>query len=199
MDHDREYNLTLVAIGGNLASQKDSPIELVQQGLAAVRALAVDDFRASRLFRTPAFPLGSGPDFVNAAMSFFSDMDPQTLLEALHEIEAAAGRTRAQRWEARLLDLDLLAVGGEVLPDGAGFRHWAGLDQAAQQSAAPQELILPHPRLHERSFVLMPLLDVAPDWLHPVLGRSVRQMCAALPAAEVAQVVPIAPGAAWTA
>ena len=67
--------------------------------------------------------------------------------------------------------------------DRTGFEAWRGLTPEAQQSRAPDRLILPHPRLHERAFVLVPLADVAPDWVHPVLGRSVQQMLDDLPQA----------------
>jgi 2-amino-4-hydroxy-6-hydroxymethyldihydropteridine diphosphokinase len=136
----------------------------------------------SRLFSTPAFPPGSGPDYVNAALAVATDLDPEALLGRLHAIEEAFGRRRALRWGPRSLDLDLIAVDDAILPDRATFDAWAALPLAEQMTRAPDRLILPHPRLHERAFVLVPLLDVAPDWRHPVIGRSVREMCAALPA-----------------
>jgi len=78
-----------------------------------------------------------------------------------------------------------------VLPDPAGFRHWLDLPPEAQSREAPDRLILPHPRMQDRAFVLVPLADVAPDWRHPVLGRTVTQMRDALPAGLLAEVVPL--------
>jgi 2-amino-4-hydroxy-6-hydroxymethyldihydropteridine diphosphokinase len=78
-----------------------------------------------------------------------------------------------------------------VLPDAATYQRWRDLPMAQQRSEAPDQLILPHPRLHERAFVLVPLCDVAPDWVHPVSGLSVAEMCAALPQGESAAVVPL--------
>lgn len=147
--------------------------------------------RVSRFFRTPCFPAGAGPDYVNAAIEVQTDLPPQTLLARLHDVEARFARVRDQRWGMRTLDLDLIATGGQVLPDAAGFARWQRLALEAQMQQAPGQLILPHPRLQDRSFVLVPLADIAPDWHHPVLQKTVVEMLADLPAEQVAEVVPL--------
>jgi 2-amino-4-hydroxy-6-hydroxymethyldihydropteridine diphosphokinase len=113
------------------------------------------------------------------------------ILAILHETELLFGRKRESRWGMRTLDLDLIALGDAVLPDAATQAQWRGLDPEAQRRLAPDRLILPHPRLQDRSFVLVPLADVAPDWRHPVLGLTVREMLAARPVAERSEVVPL--------
>lgn len=90
-----------------------------------------------------------------------------------------------------MLDLDLLAVGDLICPDIARYRDWAGLGLQDQMRLAPGELILPHPRMHERAFVLVPLMDIAPDWRHPVLGKTVAEMHAALDPADLAEIWPV--------
>ena len=90
-----------------------------------------------------------------------------------------------------LRPLDLLASGGAVLPDAATARAWMALAPDRQGTEAPDALVLPHPRLHERGFVLAPLAEIAPDWVHPLLGLSVRQMLAALSAAALDGIVRI--------
>ena len=91
----------------------------------------------------------------------------------------------------RTLDIDLLALGDSVLPDAETQDNWRGLDPALQARRAPDRLILPHPRLQDRAFVLVPLADVAPGWVHPRTGQSVAAMLGVLPEADVAQVKPL--------
>jgi 2-amino-4-hydroxy-6-hydroxymethyldihydropteridine diphosphokinase len=92
-------------------------------------------------------------------------MEPEALLTALQAIEARWGRTRGLPNAERTLDLDIIAIGTMCRRDA--------------------NLVLPHPRAHERAFVLCPLLDVAPDWVHPVSGRSARDLLAALPPQDI--------------
>lgn len=185
------FNTTiLIALGANLYRDGVSPAhtfvcafdEMVNEGL---RLRAV-----SRFFRSPAFPAGSGPDYVNACAMAQTTLTPDAALAALHRIEARLGRVRQGRWGARGIDLDLLAAGDAVLPDPATQAHWRALPLEEQMRLAPDRLILPHPRLADRAFVLIPLAEIAPAWRHPVSGMTVAQMAAALPEAEKAALVP---------
>ena len=182
---------TLIALGSNEESVWGNARVTVQKAMLRVSELAVSAPICSMLYTTPAFPAGSGPAFVNAVMTFDAELSPHDMLAALHKIEAAAGRTRATRWGQRTLDLDLIAMGAQVLPDAETFDMWRNLPLDAQTKQTPDTLILPHPRLQDRSFVLVPMVDVAPDWMHPVLGRTARELCAALPTKDRASVVPI--------
>ena len=113
------------------------------------------------------------------------------MLAILHDIEADFGRARGERWAQRPLDMDLIAVDQFVLPDVTSFRAWRDLSLDLQKVRTPDRLILPHPRLQDRSFVLVPMADVAPDWVHPVTGLSILQMRDALDPADLATVVAI--------
>jgi 2-amino-4-hydroxy-6-hydroxymethyldihydropteridine diphosphokinase len=114
--------------------------------LPATRVLA-----RSRLYSTPPWGVLEQPEFVNAAVSIETALAPHDLLEAMLAIELAAGRVRGgERWGPRTLDLDLLHVGGMALGD--------------------ERLTLPHPRMAERAFVLLPLNDIAPTLVLPGLG-----------------------------
>ncbi|MFB2594280.1 2-amino-4-hydroxy-6-hydroxymethyldihydropteridine diphosphokinase [Paracoccus sp. p4-l81] len=194
---DGAKSRALVALGGNLDGADGSPpAVMLCRAVAALSNLAGGRLRAvSRFYRTPAFPAGSGPDYVNACAALDWPGTGDDLLAALHRIEAELGRDRsgAARWQSRVVDLDLLALGGLIRPDPATEAHWRGLPVAARGQIAPPVLILPHPRLSERGFVLVPLADIAPRWTHPATGLTVAAMLAALPVDEVAAIAPLWP------
>ncbi|MBS8226223.1 2-amino-4-hydroxy-6-hydroxymethyldihydropteridine diphosphokinase [Vannielia litorea] len=181
----------LIAAGSNAASPFGSPNVTVVSAFSALEGESFSIVAKSRLFETPAFPPGNGPDFVNAAALVETTLTPEAVLERLHEVEAAHGRVRERRWGPRTLDLDLIAWGDAVCPDRPTWRRWAGLSAQSAAQETPRELILPHPRLAERAFVLVPLAEVAPDWAHPVTGLTVAEMAAALPEAARAEVRPL--------
>ena len=180
-----EAKLAFIALGSNLSSSAGSPCETLRHALRALSRVPDLSLRAvSRFYATPAFPAGGGPDYVNACALLHSRLPARDLLALLHRIEADLGRTRHERWAARGIDLDLLALDDQIAPDAATQDGWRALPPERQRVEAPDQLILPHPRLQDRAFVLVPLADIAPDWRHPRLGLAVVQMLAALPAAD---------------
>ncbi|MEJ6404385.1 2-amino-4-hydroxy-6-hydroxymethyldihydropteridine diphosphokinase [Yoonia sp. 2307UL14-13] len=181
----------LILLGSNKISPLGDVEETVQRAMELLANSATGPAKYSGLYRTPAFPPGAGPDFVNAAIAFRTPRDAPALLEELHRIEAAAGRVRTTRWAPRTLDLDLIALGVQVHPDVETQTTWRDKSPEQQQSQTPDQLILPHPRLQDRAFALVPLADVAPDWMHPILNRTIAQMLSDRPAAERAEVTPL--------
>ncbi len=119
----------------------------------------------SRWFESAPVPPSGQPYYVNAVAALRVDADPAVLLARLMTVEAACGRERGVPNAARTLDLDIIGI-GDLVRD------------------APDP-ILPHPRAHLRAFVLAPLAEVAPDWVHPVLGRSAAALLAALPPQDI--------------
>ena len=138
-----------IALGSNLGN----PLEQLRQARRSLNELG-EVTGASSLYRTA--PVGGPPgqaDYLNAVVALEpSADDPRVLLQELLTLEARQGRTRSVRWDARTLDLDLLAYGDRVLNTPS--------------------LSLPHPRLLERAFVLAPLCEVAPGWRHPLTGEA---------------------------
>lgn len=178
-------------MGGNVTSSHGTPLQTLKKAVTAL-AESVGPIRGlSRYYATPCFPKGAGPDYVNAAVAVDTTLSPRIVLDSLHQIEASFGRERIERWGQRTLDLDLIAYGDLVLPDLATQDRWRNLPLQEQQLRAPDDLVLPHPRIQERAFVLVPLMDIAPDWQHPVLQQTVAAMCARLPSEEVADVIAI--------
>jgi len=140
------------------------------------------------MFLTPFVPAGAGADVVNAIALVETALAPEALLAELHRIEAEFDRARGVRWSDRTLDLDLVAMGTLVLPNRETLARWMALPFEEQKRAVPEGLILPHPRLQERAFVLVPAADVAPGWVHPLTGQTIAEMRDALAAEDVAAV-----------
>jgi 2-amino-4-hydroxy-6-hydroxymethyldihydropteridine diphosphokinase len=159
----RATDVILVAIGANLPGPDGtSPITTCRAAVAALDALPGVRVRGlSRWYRTAPMPPSGQADYINGVAHLTGAIAPDRLLAALHAIEATAGRTRSTPNAARILDLDLIAMGDlmRAIPDP----------------------VLPHPRAHQRRFVLEPLSEVAPGWIHPLLGRPVEALIAALP------------------
>jgi 2-amino-4-hydroxy-6-hydroxymethyldihydropteridine diphosphokinase len=146
----------LIALGANMPSRVGPPAETLKAALAALRAAGVEILKVSSFTETTAWPDPADPPFTNAAASLQTLLQPVVLLELLHVTETDFGRVRSRKNAPRTLDLDLLAY-RDVILEG------------------PQ-LILPHPRLAERRFVLEPLVEIVPDWRDPKSGLTPDQM-----------------------
>ena len=153
--------MILIAIGTNLPGRFASPLAAAEAAARAVAALPLlaGPARLSRWYVTAPVPPSGQPDYINGVIGFpDAPVDPGALLAALHAIEDDFGRVHTVRNAARVLDLDIVAIGDLV-------------------RAAPDPVV-PHPRMHERRFVLEPLGDVDPGFRHPVLGLGIKAMLA---------------------
>ena len=161
----------LLALGANRDGAWGDPRKNLARALSELQAAGVTIVRVSHLYRTP--PVGSGrqPSYLNAVAVASSALGPTSLLRLLKRLERRAGRRVRPPLQPRPLDIDILDLGGRRLNWPAPGRKRRGL-------------VLPHPLLHQRAFVLVPLLEIAPHWLHPVLGVHVRTLLARLGAAS---------------
>ena len=181
----------LVLLGSNATSTLEQSAKIVRDAIRHLAALGLRITHIGDYYSTACFPVGAGPDFVNVAIGLDSDLAAKDLLALFHQVEDAFGRERPSRWAQRTLDIDLVAYESRVLPDAEVLRQWMDLPLEDQKRIAPDQLVLPHPRMHERAFVLIPLADVAPDWIHPITGKTVREMAHDLPEAEKKGVIAI--------
>lgn len=159
--------MILISLGANLPGPCGSPRETLAAVPDALAARGIKVLAMSRQWLTAPVPASSDPWYRNAMVHVETDLTPPDLIKALKDTEQGLGRVNFSQNAPRALDLDLIAYHDVVL--------------------STERLSLPHPRLHERAFVLLPLMEIAPEWVHPVRGQSVSQMIKKLPLGQEAQ------------
>jgi len=142
---------TYIAIGTNLGERLDNLRAAIEALEPEVRVLA-----KSHVYETSPWGVEDQPAFLNMVVKAETSLEPAALLEYLKQLETALGREESIRWGPRLIDLDILFYDNLIIES--------------------PPLVIPHPHLHERAFVLVPLADVGPDVLHPVLGEFVWEL-----------------------
>ncbi len=143
-----------LALGSNLGN-REGILRFARQAVAELPDTAL--LGSSSLYETePVGGPAGQPTFLNAVLQIETALSPEVLLRAAQDMEAAMGRERQEHWGPRTLDVDILCYDERITTDSC--------------------LLLPHPRLAERRFVLVPLCDLAPDWRHPLLGLSCREL-----------------------
>ncbi len=186
-----DFHGCIVSIGSNQRLINSSSSDVLSTALSRIAVSVGSIISLSRFFQTPAFPTGSGPDFVNAALLVRAQGSADEILEKLHAIEHEFGRVRETRWGQRTIDIDLIAVEQKIIPNSETFRKWQLLPFLQQSKIVPDQLILPHPRMQDRAFVLGPMMEICPDWVHPVIQKSVSQMYDELDSHDKAELMPL--------
>ncbi|MFL7869398.1 MAG: 2-amino-4-hydroxy-6-hydroxymethyldihydropteridine diphosphokinase [Anaerolineales bacterium] len=142
-----------IALGTNLGNRLANLRAAIQAMPPEIQVLA-----ESHVYETPPWGYEEQPAFLNMVIKAETKLEPEPLLKRLKQLEVELGREQNFRWGPRLIDLDILFYDDLVLDS--------------------PPLVIPHPRLHERAFVLVPLADIAPNYIHPVLDRPVRELLA---------------------
>ena len=163
--------MILIGIGGNLTTpQFGSPLDTLADALVVLEAQDIRIATRSAWYRSEPVPRSDQPWFINAVASLTTGLSARDLLAVLQMVEGQFGRVRGKRNAVRTLDLDLLDYHGEV--------------------TETTSLVLPHPRLHQRRFVLTPLAEIAPDWRHPLSGFTAEQLLSQLAAEQPVERLP---------
>ncbi|WP_420348592.1 2-amino-4-hydroxy-6-hydroxymethyldihydropteridine diphosphokinase [Pelagibius sp.] len=161
--------MILVALGSNLETREHgTPRETLEAALKALPDYGIEVVQRSSWYRSAPVPVSDQPWYVNGAARVQARMLAEDLLARLHEVESRFGRIRRQKNESRVLDLDLLTFD----------------DRRTEEGSA---VVLPHPRIAERAFVLKPLVELVPSWHHPVTGETAAEMLRRLPASQAVE------------
>jgi 2-amino-4-hydroxy-6-hydroxymethyldihydropteridine diphosphokinase len=160
--------MIIISLGSNVTSRWGNPSITILRACEELNSTSISIIRLSALYRTSPYGIQDQPDFVNAAAVIDTALSPIALLTVLKKVEAKAGRRTSARWGPRPLDIDIIDYNAQVFNWHERSRHHLGY--------ASRTLILPHPEIQSRIFVLRPLHDIAPSWHHPVTGASVSQL-----------------------
>ncbi len=160
-----------IALGANLPSQFGAPAQTLSRAVSVLEKRDVEVIQRSSVWLTAPVPFDPDvPDYHNAVIAVQTDLVADDLLQLMLDIEEEFGRVRSYKNAPRLLDLDLIAYHDDVIKDG-------------------ERLIVPHPRMHERSFVISPLLELSKNWSHPVSGRNISELVQDIPEDQDAKIM----------
>jgi 2-amino-4-hydroxy-6-hydroxymethyldihydropteridine diphosphokinase len=153
--------MILIALGSNIDGPWGNPRQTVMKTIKTLDHWPIKTMKASTLIETAPYGNPNQPNFVNAIVQIRTALSPDSLIRRLHMIEKTAGRIRGRRWGPRTLDLDIIDYNGLI---------------RTQHGHVQKKLVLPHPGIAQRSFVLEPILEIAPHWKHPLTRQSAKVM-----------------------
>jgi len=147
-----EAILVHLGLGSNLGDRK----EFLSIACNQLRSKAIREFRASSIYESEPLLKMPQPKYFNMVVSGLTVYSPQELLKKCQQIEISSGRIRRKRWGSREIDIDILSYGSRIIDN--------------------DDLVIPHPEIDNRSFVLMPMSELSPEWLHPETGITIKEL-----------------------
>lgn len=174
--------MIIISLGANVTSRWGNAATTILEAFRQLEREGISVLRHSALYATTPMGMVNQPVFVNAAAVAFAALSPLALLTVLKEIEAKAGRKRSRRWGPRPLDLDIVDYKSRIL-------NWPNNGVFARENK--HHLVLPHPQIQFRPFVLRPVADIAPFWHHPVFGHTAAHYLAGLRRANAGKILEV--------
>lgn len=145
--------LVHLSLGSNLGNK----LSFLNEACNELESELLKDFRVSTIFESKPLLKMKQPNYFNIVVCGLTNLSPFELLNKCHFIEDRLGRVRSKKWDSRTIDLDILSYGNEIIDT--------------------EILKIPHPEIENRNFVLIPLLELSPNWIHPVLGIDIKMLC----------------------
>lgn len=165
-----------IALGSNVEATNVKKIEVINNTLDCFSKFDISLIRVSSFWESKSYPDKTQPNFINAVSEVSANLNPYQFLGVLKEIEIMFGRKKNKRWGNRVLDLDILSSSSLIIPNLLVLNKWIKMPLLQQTKVQPGKLILPHPRIQDRLFVLKPLSELSPNWVHPVLNKSILEL-----------------------
>ncbi len=179
-------NNYVIVLGSNLSSEFGNSAETLKKCVDEITSNPdIKSILESNWYISSSFLNAREPRYVNVGIRFSTKLQPIKLLDFTSGLENKYGRKRKERWGPRTCDIDILLCDQLILPSKLYFKKWLNLNLSDQIRLVPDELILPHPRLQERTFFLKPLNDLKPEWIHPFLKVKAKEMLDSLPPYEL--------------
>ncbi len=177
-----------LALGSNLPYGGMEPLQVIEAAITALQDAGLDQTRVSGLYRTEPVPKSDQPDFINCVITGKTHHKALEILDICQSIERIFGRERSTRWGARTLDIDIINYDHQIYPS---LDEWRAVADHVDVSTDMPKLVLPHPFMHQRAFVLRPLCDLVPGWSHPVYSRTATDLLSEQPEQDRDSVVAV--------
>ena len=185
-------NEYVLILGANLPSKFGDSAATLQLCIESIKSEpTIELMSQSKWYESESFPDNSKPKFVNVGIKIISNLNAYQILKIIDLIEKGFGRIRKSRWDSRVCDIDIIYCNKKIIPNRNILEKWMTMKIEEQLVATPHTLILPHPRIQDRLFFLYPLNQLSPNWRHPILGKTAKEILDSIPqnAIDVLQVV----------